>query len=201
MDRGPKPAFCCQNLPAVWSGEGPGAARKELRNSQSNNSESQECVWAGLPLPSSRFSSTFSSLPSLLAAHGAHLAGLGSFFLPDLALSDPPASPGSLFWAPQLPGVIPELEKHFETVLHVQRGKESSEFLEVPRTVPTFALGRGDRLLCPVPGPLPCPSQFRNGEGPFSAGRAQRNTVSAPGCGPVFGWLHSYLFVCVCMCE
>lgn len=70
----------------------------------------------------------------------------------------PSASPGSSFWAPQLPGVIPELEKHFETVLHVQRGKlESSEFLEVPQTVPTFTLGRGigSRVLSLVPYPAP----------------------------------------------
>lgn len=114
----------------------------------------------------------------------------------------PPASPGSLFWAPQLPGVIPELEKHFETVLHVQRGKlESSEFLEVPRTVPTFALGRGIGSCVLSLVHYPAPPSLEMGKGRFSAGRAQRNTVSAPGCGPVFGWLHSYLFVCVCMCE
>lgn len=68
----------------------------------------------------------------------------------------PSASPS--FWAPQLPGVIPELEKHFETALHVQRRKlESSEFLEVPQTVPTFALGRGigSRVLSPVHYPAP----------------------------------------------
>lgn len=154
-----------------------------------------QCAWRLLsPLPP----------PSLLAAPaaGTRLASAPSLTL--FCLTSP-AGPGSWSWAPRLPGVIPELENALEPLvqlLHFQMGKlRGIGFLEVPSTVPTFAseARREELLLCPAPGP--CPSQFGNREGHFSAGRTQSNTVSAPGCGPVFSWLHSYLFVCVCVCK
>lgn len=158
MDRGPKPAFCCQILPAVWRGR-PWSSERSL---ETVRVITQRVPRVRVGWPPSAFLLLFLHL---LFFFPACWQLLGHTWLASDPLSHltwlcltPSASPGSSFWAPQLPGVIPELEKHFETVLHVQRGKlESSEFLEVPQTVPTFTLGRGigSRVLSLVPYPAP----------------------------------------------
>lgn len=153
-----------------------------------------------LPLPS------FFSSPSLSSSSppswGVDLAAAAQIPFPIRPCS---ARTPSWPWASQLTGVFPELGnmlEHLVQLLPFQMGKlRGSEFLEVPTDGLRFHLRSAERgaALGPVPGA--CPSPCGSWEGLFSAGRAQRNTVSAPGCGSALSWLHSYLFVCLCVCE
>lgn len=123
---------------------------------------------------------------------------------PTLLCLTSPAGPGSQSWAPQLPGVIPELEDtlgHLIPFLHFQMGKcRDSESLEVPVYV-HFHLRRVERGAAPASCPWSLPLPVWKVGGLPQCRKSPEESAPALGCGSVPSWLRSYLFVCACVCA
>lgn len=140
------------------------------------------------------------SLPLLLPLGACTWLLLRSPFPSEVALSDLPSWPSVIPLGSPAPRNHPKAGNRFGTsspAPSFSSGETGgSELLELPTGRPHFHLrsrkGAARRL------PLPA---WKSGGRAAWAGRAQRNTVSAPGCGSVLSWLHSYLFVCLCVCE